>query len=111
MAKWFGKIGFGITEEVVPGVWKPRLITRELYGDVLSFRNNWSGSQNQNDDVTITNELSIVADPFTFEHFNNIRFVEYLGARWKVTSVTVEYPRLRLSLGGLFNDDSDAETT
>ena len=56
-----------------------------------------------NDNVNIANQISIVADPFANQHFHNMRYVAYMGAKWKVTTVEVQRPRLILTIGGLYN--------
>lgn len=104
MAKYFGKIGFEITEEVKPGIFDERKIERSYYGDVLEFsRRLQDGDNKVNDDIRLTHDISIVADPFAYDNFMSIRYLTYLGKKWKVSDVKVQYPRLILSLGGLYN--------
>ena len=33
-----------------------------------------------------------------------MRYVEFMGAKWKISSVEVQYPRLILTVGGVYND-------
>ena len=63
-----------------------------------------------NDDLTIANTLSILADPTLYKHFDSIKYAEIMGAIWKVTEVQIDYPRLTLTLGGLYNGGTPAET-
>lgn len=111
MAKFFGEIGFVTTVETVPGVWQPQLVKRNYYGDIIRNTSRWSAMQSGgaidkvNDDITVSNEISIVADPYAYENFHNIIYVEYMGTKWKVSSVNVQQPRLNLSLGGVYNGD------
>lgn len=108
MSKFYGNVGFGVTEETAPGVWKEKITPRPYYGDMVRNTRKLQGNSEQlNDDINISNELSIIADPYAYQNFHTIRFVEFMGAKWKVTDVTVEYPRLKLTLGGVFNDGSD----
>ena len=51
----------------------------------------------------MTNEISLVADPYARENFHMIRYACFMGTRWEVTSVEVQYPRLVLTLGGVYN--------
>lgn len=105
MAKWFGKIGFAETAETKPGVWKEQITEREYYGDVIrNSRRLQSSSEKINDDLNISNQISIVADPYANEHFYSMRYAEFSGAKWKVTDVEVQYPRLTLTLGGVWNE-------
>lgn len=104
MAKWFGEIGFDIQTETVPGVWKPVITPRNYYGDVLEWSRRIQGASEQvNDNITIADKISIVADPFARENFYTMKYVEYMGSKWKVTHVSVQYPRLILSVGDLYN--------
>lgn len=103
MAKYCGKVGFVITSEIRPGVWKEVSQERTYYGDLTRNTRKLQSSGNLNDNVTISNELSIVADPFANENFHAIRYVEFMAAKWKVTSVDVQYPRLILALGEVYN--------
>lgn len=103
MAKFYGKIGYGVTEETSPGVWEEFITEKSYYGEVIRNTRKLQSLDKVNDDVNISNEISIVADPFAYKNFHSIRYVEYMGAKWKVTTVDVQYPRLVLSLGGLYN--------
>lgn len=104
MAKFFGKIGFAETVELKPGVHKEIITEHEYFGDVTRLNRRLQASQDSvNDNVLISNDISIVADPFACENFHNMRYVEYMGAKWKVSNVEVLYPRLILSMGGLYN--------
>lgn len=104
MAKFFGKIGYAITEETAPGVWTENIITREYQGDVTrNTRRLDSPNETLNDNINISNEISIVADPFAYNNFHSMRWIEWFGTKWKVTSVSVQYPRLVLMIGGVYN--------
>ena len=104
MPKWYGKIGYGVTEETSPGVWTEEIVARQYYGDIIRNLRRLETSDQVNDNVSVSNEISIVSDPSAFENFHSIRWVEFMGSKWKVTSVEVQYPRLLLSLGGVYND-------
>lgn len=102
--KWCGSIGFSETKETKPGVWTSVVTEHKYYGDLI--RNNrrlQSSSDSLNDDITISNQISIVADPYAYSNFHTIKYCEFMGTRWKVTDVDVQYPRLILSLGGVYN--------
>jgi len=101
--KWYGTIGFGVTEETVPGVWEETVTEGEYYGDLLRDIRQYSTPSTLNDNLNINNQLSILADAFAYEHFHTIRYAVIYGARWKVTSVEVQRPRLILSIGGVYN--------
>lgn len=103
MAKFYGKIGYAITEETVPGVWTEEITERNYYGDIIRNMRRLESSGNLNDNINIANEISIVADPFANQNFHAMRYVEFMGTKWKISSVEVQYPRLRLTIGGVYN--------
>lgn len=104
MGKWFGKIGYAVTEEKTPGVYAEQITERNYYGDIRRNTRRLQTSDKLNDDINVANEISIVADPFARENFHAMRYAEFMGARWKISSVEVQYPRLLLSLGGVYNE-------
>lgn len=103
MAKYFGRIGFAETVETAQSVYTEQIVEREYYGDLTRVSRQLQGSENLNDNLNIANQLSIVSDPYALNNFFSIRYVVYAGAKWKVNNVEVEYPRLILSLGGVYN--------
>lgn len=105
MAKWYGKIGYAETSEIRPGVWSEQITEREYFGDLTRITRKLQTSDKVNDDLNISNELSIVSDPYANENFHAMRYAEFMGAKWKITNVEVQYPRLILTLGGVYNVD------
>ena len=104
MAKFCGVIGYVVTKETEPGIWEEQIIEVEYFGDVIRNTRRLSGSAKINDDISISNQISIIADPFANNNFHAMRYVVFMGAKWKVSEVTVEYPRLILTIGGLYNE-------
>lgn len=103
MAKWYGKIGFGVTEETKPGVWEENITERNYYGDVIRNTRRMQTADKINDDINVGNEISIIADPYAIQNFYTMKYAEFMGVKWKITNVDVQRPRLILSLGGLYN--------
>lgn len=103
MAKFYGAIGFAIMEETKPGVYEENITERYYYGDIFKNFRNYQQSGNVNDNVNISNQISIISDFFGNQHYSEIRYVELNGTRWKVTSIDIQYPRLVLSVGGVYN--------
>lgn len=103
MAKWYGKVGYIITEETEPGYWEPKSVEKPYFGDVIKNISKWSPSNKVNDDRDISSQISIVADPFAYQNFSAIKYVEFMGAFWEVTSIEPQYPRLILTVGGVYN--------
>ena len=103
MTKWCGIIGYAEQVETTPGVWSEQITERKYYGDVIRNNRRLQSAGKLNDDINVGNEISIVADPFANNNFHSMRYVEFMGTKWKVTTVDVQYPRLILSLGGVYN--------
>lgn len=103
MAKWFGKVGYVEPVETSPGVWTNVVTERDYYGDLIRNTRRLESTEHISDNITISNELSIVSDPYAIDHFHEIRYAILSGVKWKVNNVEVLYPRLKLTLGGLYN--------
>ena len=104
MGKWYGKVGYIKPVEAKPGVWKDEITERSYYGDTLRVSTRWTASQDStNDNLNVNNQISIVADPFAYDNFSRIKFVEFMGAKWKVTNAEPQRPRIILTVGGLYN--------
>lgn len=103
MAKFFGKIGYGISTEKSPGVWEDVITEYDYYGDVLRNSRRLPNGDKVNDDITVNNSFSIVADAYANKHFHAMRYVSWSGTNWKVTEVEVQSPRLILKIGGVYN--------
>lgn len=103
MAKFYGAIGYATTVETSPGIWEEEIAERMYAGDLgRNTRRLQSGAQ-VNDDLTIANEISIIADPYAYQNFHAMRYVEFMGTKWKVSNVEVQFPRLILTTGGIYN--------
>lgn len=103
MAKFYGVIGFAETVETSPGVWKEQITEHNYFGDVGRNTRQLQTTDQVNDNINIANEISIVADPYANENFHTMRYIEFMGAKWKITKVEVQRPRLILTVGGLYN--------
>lgn len=103
MNKFYGKIGFGETKETSPGVWKEQFTVKLYSGDMLRNAQKTQQSDGTIDNISINSEISIISDTYLIEHFAFIKYVEYMGVKWKVTNVGIQHPRLILTLGGVYN--------
>lgn len=103
MGKFFGKIGYVEMVETSPGVWTDSITEREYYGDVIRNTRGLQTGDKLNDDITISNSFSIIADPYAYQNFHSMKYIEFMGAKWKIDNVEVQYPRLILSVGGEYN--------
>lgn len=106
MPKFYGLVGFAdesVEESSGSGVYKDVIEVFYYYGDILRNTRKMVEGESVNDDLTVNNTISIVADAYAREHFHAIRYVSWSGALWKVTDVEVQSPRLLLRLGGVYN--------
>lgn len=109
MAKFYGKIGFEMTGEVKPGIYKEFYKERDYKGDVLNSKRSWDPSDSLNDNLNITNDISIISDSFAEIHFGVMRYVRWMSQVFEITSasIDVERHRITISLGGTFNVPDD----
>lgn len=104
MGKFYDAVGYATPVEVEPGIYKDEITERNYSGEVLKITSGWSSSSDStNDDLTLSNRISIVGDPFAYQNYYSIKYVKFMGTKWKVKSIDVEYPRLILTMGGVYN--------
>ena len=110
MAKFFGEIGYGVSTENPPGSgrWEDTITEYSYYGDVVRNSVKIQEGNQVNDDLTVQNSISIMADAYANEHFFAIRYIRWAGTLWKVDNVVVESPRLILRLGGVYHGPTAA---
>lgn len=111
MARYCGKIGFSISKETAPGIYEDDITERTYYGDVVRDLRKENRTDKVVRDVTISNSFSVVADPFAFENFQFIKYLKYMGIAWNVESVEVQYPRLLISVGGIWHGPDGKQQT
>lgn len=103
MARFYGTIGYVKTVETEPGMWEEQKTERQYSGELVKNTRRLESSGGVNDNVNISNEVSIVADPYAYENFHAMRYIKFMGAKWKISNVEVRYPRLILTIGGVYN--------
>lgn len=103
MAKWYGMVGYAETVETRPGVWVEQITEKPYYGEVIRNVRRVQGSEYLNDNINVSNNISIISDHFANNNFHSIVYVEFMGSKWKVPSVEVQHPRLILTIGGVYN--------
>lgn len=113
MARFSGVVGFGGDSVETPdnsGVYVDQITERTYYGDVnRNVRNNIQNPDKVNEDISVSNTISIVADQHAIENFINIKYVGWAGVLWTVSSVDIQSPRLILNLGEVYNGPTAAE--
>lgn len=105
MSKFYGVIGFANQVEERPGIWEEEFTERTYSGDLKRNTRRLQTSDQVNDDIVISNEISIIADPYATQNFHTMRYAVFMGVKWKITSVDVQFPRLVLTLGGVYNEN------
>lgn len=105
MARFHGPVGYGESVESPSGsgVWKDVITEESYFGDVVRNSRQLVEGEKLNNDISVQNTIVIVADQYAIEHFHLIKYVEWAGTRWTVTSVEVQSPRLLLRLGSVYN--------
>lgn len=103
MTKFYGKAGFVYTEETSPGVWTPETTERPYYFETTRNGRRYETGSSTNDNLLVTSNITMIADPFALEHVSMLRWIEMYGVKWRVSTVDILYPRLTLTLGGVYN--------
>ena len=104
MAKFFGKIGYAETVEVRQGVYKEVITEREYYGDLIrNTRRIHNSIESTNKNISLGNDISIISDSYANENIYAMRYVEFAGSKWCIDDAEIDYPRIRLIIGGLYN--------
>ena len=110
--KYYGKIGFVESNvETAPGVYEEQVIEREYYGNVIKNTSRWQNdSRNLNDNLNLSNQFTILFDPYAYDHLQNLRYLEYNNVKWKIVSFELSYPEVTIYIGGVYNGESGPET-
>lgn len=108
MARFSGKVGYIQTVESEPGYWEEKAVERTYFGDITRNMSHYQPAEQVNDNIVLNNTISIVADPYANENFQHMRYVTFMGNKWKITNVEIEYPRLILTIGGIYNGYEDS---
>lgn len=104
MNRWCGVIGFAEeSKETAPSVYEEGIVERRYYGNIIKNNRKLESSGGVNDNISVSNQISVIADPYAQNHFYSIRYVTFCGTKWKVSNVDVDYHRLILTLGGVWN--------
>lgn len=104
--KWSGMIGFMIQKETSPGIWESIFVERKYIGDLSNRSYRYQNSNEVHDDVSVSNTISIVSDSYIHDNYGYIRYVTYKGFKWKVDNIKISAPRILLTLGGMFNENT-----
>jgi hypothetical protein len=105
MAKFYGIIGYGdaIEDPADSGIWIDDITEISYFGDVVRNTAKFDKGEKINNDISVGNSISVIADQYAIDHFFKIKYVSWAGVLWTVTSVEVQHPRLILSIGSVYN--------
>ena len=106
MARFYGAVGYSegtVETPVGSGVWIDVIIEKTYFGDVVRNNRQLNAGEKINDDLSVNNSISIVADAYAYENILAMRYIRWMGALWVVSTVDVQSPRLSLTLGGVYN--------
>jgi len=105
MARFCGEVGYGVLVETPSdsGVWVSSITEVPYFGDVIRNTRKMEAGDGLNDNLSVNNSISIIANEYANQHFFEIKYVRWEGVLWTVTSVEVKAPRLILSLGSVYN--------
>lgn len=103
--KFSGMIGFYVgTEEVDEGIHNPKIKEHFYRGDILRNSRSFQPENNKaNENLNINNQFSILADFYMRNNLASIRYLIWKGVKWKVTDISIGYPRITLEIGGVYN--------
>lgn len=108
MTKFYGVIGYGETVETPPGsgIHKMIITERPYSGDIYRVSRTLEGGEKVNDDLSIGNSFSIIADSYLNDNLQSMRYIMWRGTRWKISKIDEVRPRLILTPGGVYNGET-----
>lgn len=105
MARFHGEVGYAESVETPEksGVWVDTITEYPYQGDIIRNVKQHENGEHLNDNVAVSNSISVVADQYAIEHFMKIKYVRWAGVLWTVPSIEVRAPRLILNIGSVYN--------
>ena len=101
--KFYGNIGFAVVEDLGEGIWKEKITDKKYAGDILQLQRNRDSGEHINDGLRMNCRISVLMDPWFQDHFSQVRYVEYMNSKWIAESLDPQYPRVNITLGGLYH--------
>lgn len=103
MAKFSGVIGFGVTDELVPGVYDDvNVIEKPYYGEYKKNVRKLEGGNGVVSNFQISTVVEVYEDNYLRENLSYMKYVGFHGLRWNVESIEISYPKLILTIGGVY---------
>lgn len=108
MNKFVGKIGFAFSpaqSEAHSGIWKEKIVEKTYCGTMLRSSRVLENSSEVIEELRISNQLSILADPYANNNMYAMRYIRFRGVNWTIKSAEAgtNNKRIILTLGGIWN--------
>jgi len=110
MTKFSELIGFAKFVRTAPGVDIETIEERRYSGDVLQVIGKWREGENANSNLTTQNRFSFISDPYAEENYARMRYLTWMGEKWKITSAEVKRPRIIIAIGEVYNEQTIGTT-
>lgn len=108
MSRFRGMIGYAqnVETEQGSGEWIPDIVEKRHSGNVLKDFARYQSEDVTIPTLTITNKISVVANNYILDNTSKMRYVVWQSAKWEIVSFKFEHPRIILTLGGVYNGNS-----
>lgn len=102
MTRFFGRIGY-VKSVRSGGVSEYVATEREYYGNELRSVRYFTDETSVLGEVTQQTRISVLADAYALENYQDIRYLIKAGVVWTVSTVELDRPRLILTLSDKYN--------
>lgn len=110
MAKFYGAIGYALSQETVPGVWEDSIVEKKYRGDVVLDQRRWRAEEKVNDDLNLDNSISIIANTYAYNNIGTMKYIVWNNTPWKIQSFSINRPRIVIQIGGIYNGERPSES-
>lgn len=105
MNKFCGNIGFVKYVEKEKGIYSPQSIEKRYFGDKIKMNQKYESTSQLNDNIRLNTSISVIADKYLRDNIGVMKYVCLDGQRWTINTIDdTTYPRILLTLGGLYNE-------
>lgn len=101
--KWSGYIGYAVEKETATDIIEYSITKFKAKGNMKQITKRTQSSEGVVDGISLNNELELIASPFINKILYSIKYVDFMNVPWKVTNVRVNYPKIFLTLGDVYN--------
>ena len=105
MDRFKGIVGYGIDEEVEPGIWEKQIVERKYFGTIgKNTQHITLNNDTVNGGVRVVNTFTIVGDSYAFKHSEDILYLIWKNRKWTIEMVDLGlYPEIQITLGGEYH--------